>query len=358
MLIDYLDYFPIVAAMNLGRSAVVIGRTTAGAGLTLRDFAALRADGERIEVGENVFFGERATVHIADGARPARIGRDSTIGRFGLVHACTLAEGVVVGEGASVLDGAEIGPYAVIAADGLVPPRKILEGAWLHAGSPAAPVRPITPAECREIAQATRAGFPPVLVAASALPPLSHDAFVPEAEGAGPLHALDGITPRIARAFVAPTAAVAGDIDVQDDASVFFGCALVAGGARIVVGRGTNVQDNSLLTTDRARGDLVIGDGVTIGHNARIGSAEIGDGALIGMGSRLGDAVVVEAGGCVAAGAWVDAGARVESGWIWAGRPARPFRELRPEERQAFARFRDVYVGYGAVYRADPRDPG
>ena len=90
MLIDYLDYFPIVAAMNLGRSAVVIGRTTAGAGLTLRDFAALRADGERIEVGENVFFGERATVHIADGARPARIGRDSTIGRFGLVHALSL----------------------------------------------------------------------------------------------------------------------------------------------------------------------------------------------------------------------------------------------------------------------------
>src|SRR5215475_13006768 len=91
VLIDYLDYFPVVADLNLGRSAVVIGRTAAGAGLTLRDFAVLRADGERIDVGENVFFGERVTVHIADGARPARIGRDGTIGRYSLVHACTLA---------------------------------------------------------------------------------------------------------------------------------------------------------------------------------------------------------------------------------------------------------------------------
>ena len=76
-----------------------------------------------------------------------------------------------------------------------------------------------------------------------------------------PLHASDGHSPRIAHAFVAPTALVVGDVAVGDDAGIFFGCAVVAGGARIVIGPRTNVQDNSILVTDRARGDIVIGAG-------------------------------------------------------------------------------------------------
>ena len=104
------------------------------------------------------------------------------------------------------------------------------------------------------------------------------------------------------------------------------------------------MQDNSILATDRARGDLVLGAGVTIGHNVELGSGTIGDDALIGMGSRVGDGVVVERGGCIGAGAWVEPGTVVPAGWIWAGRPARAFRELKPAERAEFARARDIYV--------------
>ena len=112
------------------------------------------------------------------------------------------------------------------------------------------------------------------------------------------------------------------------------------------------MQDNSILATDGARGDLVLGDGVTIGHNVEMGSGEIGDDALIGMGSRVGDGVVVERGGCIAAGAWVEPGTVVPAGWIWAGRPARAFRQLKRAERTEFARARDIYVGYSRDYRA------
>ena len=70
------------------------------------------------------------------------------------------------------------------------------------------------------------------------------------------------------------------------------------------------------------------------------------------MASRVGDGVIVEDGGCIAAGAWVAPGTVVRAGWIWAGRPARSFRQVTPEERAQFARGRDVYVGYGAAYRA------
>ena len=70
------------------------------------------------------------------------------------------------------------------------------------------------------------------------------------------------------------------------------------------------------------------------------------------MGSRVGDGVIVERGGCIGAGAWVEPGTVVPAGWIWAGRPARAFRELKPAERVEFARARDIYVGYSSDYRA------
>ena len=111
------------------------------------------------------------------------------------------------------------------------------------------------------------------------------------------------------------------------------------------------MQDNSLLITDAARGPIVLGADVTIGHNVRMGAALIGDHALIGMGSQLGDGVVVEEGGCVGARAWVEPGTVVAAGWIWAGRPARAFRELHPQERAVFAQAAAIYVRYGEAYR-------
>ena len=63
--------------------------------------------------------------------------------------------------------------------------------------------------------------------------------------------------PRVAQAYIAPTAVLAGDVTVADDASVYFGCAVVAGDGRIVIGPRTNVQDNSLLVTDASRGPLL-----------------------------------------------------------------------------------------------------
>ena len=63
----YLEFLPDLSPpVELALSAAVVGRTTAGPGLTLRDYATLRADGEVIRIGANAYFGERATVHIAD----------------------------------------------------------------------------------------------------------------------------------------------------------------------------------------------------------------------------------------------------------------------------------------------------
>jgi carbonic anhydrase/acetyltransferase-like protein (isoleucine patch superfamily) len=342
---------------DIAPGAAVVGRLTAGDALTLRPYATLRADGETITVGERAFFGERASVHIVDGIIPTSIGNDVTVGRFGLVHACAVGDGCVVGEAAAILDGASVGPYAVVAADSVVTPRKALPGGWLYAGSPAKPVREVTREEVARLAASIREGRPDPMLTAQSLPALDMTTFLPPAPGEGPFYAWEERRPSRERAYVAPTAALVGAVTLAQDAGVYFGCALVARDARIAIGARTNIQDNSVLETTAARGDLVIGAGVTVGHNVRLGAATIADDALIGMASRVGDGVVVEPGGCIAAGAWVEPGTRVAAGWIYAGRPARGFREVTPAERAQFDRGRDVYVGYGIAYLAGGNAP-
>lgn len=352
MRLRYLDHTPAIGiGADFATTARAIGRTRTGAGLVLRDYATLRADGEAIVVGDRCLFAERATVHIADGLLASTVGDDVTVGRFGLVHACTLGHGVVVGEAATVMDGASVGDHALVAAGALVPPRKSLPGGYVYAGNPATPLREISRDELETVAAAIRAGAHATLATAEALPPLDMTPFLPGEAAAGSLHARSGRGPSVGRAFVAPTAVLAGDVRVGDDAGVYFGCALDAGGARIIVGEASNVQDNSLLVTDTRRGDLVVGRRVTIGHNVRMGSGVVEDDALVGMASVVGDGVVVERGGCIGAGAHVEPGTVVRAGWIWAGRPARAFREMKDAEREWFARGVEVYVGYARAYR-------
>lgn len=351
-ILDYLQYKPDLGAdAQVAERGAVIGRSRVGARASFGDYATVRADGENIRIGANAWFGEHATVHIADQVLGAVVGDDVTVARYGLVHACTLGDGVVIGESSVVMDGASVGAHALIAADSVVPPRKNLPGGFVYAGHPAKAMREIVRDELAGCARALRSGDAPAELASAHLPAWPAVVQALPQHSGGPLHALHGRSPRIARAYVAPTAIVAGDVELADDASIFFGCAVCAGDGRIVIGPRTNVQDNSILATDRQRGDLVLGTGVTIGHNVQLGSGTIADDALIGMGSRVGDHIVVEQGACIGAGAWVEPGTVVPAGWIWAGRPARAFRELKPAERAEFARARDIYVGYSSDYR-------
>ena len=357
LVLDYLRFRPVVGARaRIAEHAAVIGRARIGAHSSFAGYATVRADGEAIAVGASAWFGEHATVHIADGILGAIIGDDVTVGRYGLVHACTLADGVVIGESSVVMDAAAVGAHAAIAADSVVPPRKQLAGGFLYAGHPATPVRAIGRDELAAWARALRNGAAVPELASAHLPPWSGVERDRPRQSGDTQHPLDRFAPRVVDAFVAPTAIVAGDVAIGADSGVFFGSAVRAGDGRIVIGPRTNIQDNCIVATDRRRGDLVLGTGVTIGHAVVLGSGSIGDDALIGMGSRIGDGVVVERGGCIGAGAWVEAGTLVPAGWIWAGRPARAFRKLKPAERDDFARARDIYVGYSGDYRRGGRD--
>ncbi len=350
MILPYLEFRPAFAGRpELAARAAVIGRATGGAGLVLRDYATVRADGNGIHIGERVFFGERACVHIADGVHGTTIGDDVTVGRYGLVHACVLGEGSVIAEGGVVMDAAEVGPNSLIGPGAIVPPRKKLAGGWVYEGNPARASREISRSELRRLAASIRDDSPAAALRYQFLPPLDNACYLPAETARDGLHRLTGRGPAI-HGYVAETALLIGDVRIGRESGVYFACVLKAHGGRIAIGERSNVQDSSILETRGA--NLDIAADVTVGHNVRMGSGSVAAEALIGMGSIVGDGVVVERGGCVAAGAWVEPGTLIKAGWIWAGRPARPFREIKPAEREAFARGRGVYVGYARAYSA------
>lgn len=152
-----------------------------------------------------------------------------------------------------------------------------------------------------------------------------------------------GVTPRIADGvFIAETAVLIGDVEIAEEASVWYGAVLRGDVNRIRIGRGTNVQDGTVIHVNHDRdgsgGDpTTIGAHVTIGHLALLHACTVGDNAFVGMRAVLLDHVVVEPGAMVAAGAVVTPGKVVRSGQLWAGTPAKHFRDLTPEEIEGFA---------------------
>ncbi|HET6549418.1 MAG TPA: gamma carbonic anhydrase family protein [Solirubrobacter sp.] len=138
----------------------------------------------------------------------------------------------------------------------------------------------------------------------------------------------EGRTPRVADdAFVAPTAVLIGDVTVSEGASVWFGAVLRGDNSAIVIGPGSNVQDNCVI---HCADDLptIVGANVTVGHMAMLEGCRIGDGALIGMGAIVLQRASVGAASLVAAGAVVGEGVEIPDGMLAAGVPARVKKEL------------------------------
>jgi carbonic anhydrase/acetyltransferase-like protein (isoleucine patch superfamily) len=145
---------------------------------------------------------------------------------------------------------------------------------------------------------------------------------------------LDGKTPRIAEdAYVAPTAVLIGDVTVAAGASIWFGAVLRGDNSAIVIGEGSNVQDNCVI---HCAEDLptVVGANVTVGHMAMLEGCEIDDGTLIGMGAIVLQRARVGSGSLVAAGAVVGEGVEIPPGVLAAGVPARVKKEIAGESQR------------------------
>jgi carbonic anhydrase/acetyltransferase-like protein (isoleucine patch superfamily) len=137
-----------------------------------------------------------------------------------------------------------------------------------------------------------------------------------------PLFSFEGLAPRVhPGAFVAPTATLVGDVIVEEGASIWYGAVIRADYAPVILRRGANVQENSLvhgppgLTTD-------IGPGVTVAHGCVVHGATLGEECLVANGSIVLDGATVGPRALVAAGSVVTAGMEIPAGMLVAGVPA------------------------------------
>lgn len=161
-----------------------------------------------------------------------------------------------------------------------------------------------------------------------------------------------GIWPKVAEGvFVADTARVIGDVEIGEDASVWYGSVLRGDVGSIRVGARSNIQDLSMLHMSLGISNTVIGEDVTVGHRVVIHGARIGDGALIGMGAILLDNCEIGAEALVAAGAVVTANMKVPPRTLVVGTPAKVLRDLREEEWQQGRLLAARYVEVAKAHR-------
>jgi len=141
----------------------------------------------------------------------------------------------------------------------------------------------------------------------------------------------NGKKPKIAEnVFVAPNAVIIGDVTLEESVSVWYGAVLRGDIEPIVVKRYSNIQDNCTIHTSKGF-PVIIGECVTIGHNAIIHGCEIGDEVLIGMNVTILDGSRIGSGCIVAAGSVIKERSFIEPLTLVAGVPAQPKKKLNSE---------------------------
>lgn len=149
-------------------------------------------------------------------------------------------------------------------------------------------------------------------------------------------------------AWVAPTAAVIGEVTLGEGASVWYNVVLRGDVMPIRVGARSNIQDGTVVHVTRKLATTTIGEDVLVGHACMIHGCELQDHAFVGLGAIVMDGCVVEPDGMVAAGALLTPGKVVKARQLWAGRPAKFVRVLTDEE---VARNRAGAAGYVELAR-------
>lgn len=163
-----------------------------------------------------------------------------------------------------------------------------------------------------------------------------------------------GVTPQIhEKSWIAPTAAIIGDVTIEEGASVWFHAVIRGDVMPIKIGRESNVQDNTVIHGTFQKFGTTIEERVTIGHSCVLHGTHIEKECLIGMGSILMDGSRIGAGSIVGAGSLVTEGAQFPPGMLILGRPAKAIRPLKPEEAAFLPQSADNYMFYQTWYKPE-----
>lgn len=171
-------------------------------------------------------------------------------------------------------------------------------------------------------------------------------ALIKECRGKIPQHGAD--------CWFAENATLVGDITMGDQCSVWFNAVIRGDVNSISMGNKVNIQDGAVIHCTFEKTKTVLGNNVSIGHNALVHGCTVEDNVLIGMGSIVMDNCYIESGSIIAAGAVLLEGTRVSAGTIWAGVPAKKVKEISPELFEGeVMRIANNYVKYSGWFKEE-----
>lgn len=163
---------------------------------------------------------------------------------------------------------------------------------------------------------------------------------------------LDGVAPRISDlAWVADSAQVIGNVELADDASVWFGAVIRGDIEPMRIGRRSNIQDMSVLHADVGM-PLTVGEDVTVGHQVTLHGCTIGDGSLIGIGAVILNGATIGKRCLVGAGSLVTEGKKFPDDSMILGSPAKVVGQLTPEQLEGLRHIAQQYVANAQRFRS------
>jgi carbonic anhydrase/acetyltransferase-like protein (isoleucine patch superfamily) len=158
-------------------------------------------------------------------------------------------------------------------------------------------------------------------------------------------------------AYVADSATVIGKVTLGANASVWFGVTIRGDNERITIGAHSNVQENTVMHTDMGY-PMMIGDNVTIGHQAMLHGCTVGDGSLIGIQAIILNGAKIGKGCLVGAGALVTEGKEFPDHSLIIGTPAKAIRTLTEADRTRLQEIADGYATRSRSYKAELKKIG
>jgi carbonic anhydrase/acetyltransferase-like protein (isoleucine patch superfamily) len=151
--------------------------------------------------------------------------------------------------------------------------------------------------------------------------------------------------------FIAENATIVGDVVMGDKCSVWFNAVIRGDVHYIKIGNNTNIQDGAVIHATYLKAPTNIGNNVSIGHNALVHGCTLHDNVLIGMGAIVMDNAVVEPYVIIGAGSVVLENTLCESGFLYAGTPAKKIKQLTVEQKEMLNRLPDNYIMYSGWFK-------
>ena len=151
--------------------------------------------------------------------------------------------------------------------------------------------------------------------------------------------------------FIAPNATLVGDVRMGRNCSVWFNAVIRGDVNTITIGDDSNIQDGAVIHATYLKAATTIGNRVSVGHNAIVHGCTLKDHILIGMGAIVMDNAVVEPYVIIAAGAVVLENTLCESGFLYAGTPAKKIKPITDQQRELLNKLPDNYIMYADWFK-------